>query len=486
VRKIGINLAEVDATKIVEDSNEFLVVPAIIAREGVFPYPEGKAFKPAQELKEAAWTAEGAWIVAEKHPDTVILTVRDDIKGKVENTKFCDKVNGILGNLRFFKAKCDSTFLDEIKTGKRKDVSLGFFYDFDGTPGKWNDQTYDFVQRNILVDHVAAGVPVGRCRSPYCGIAVDQMIRKPSLFPLLEIQGANAKELKELMDSQPFKNLRSSTFFFPKVAVDPEETENYIHIPVRDASDFVDDSFRTIDIDADKGIKAVIGKLKSDPKGSTHIQKYLFDKGKDWTMERAQAWVKEHKKAADSADGLSVEEIKAKITQLNQDRQKIIDKLYPKSSLTEEEQQKLRSDLDFLDAQLRAFENALGEKIAAGADQEGDLEKRRQEAKQRCARTSITFKEDKGHLTKPEEYANVPEDDFADPCNFNYPMVPEDRLRAAWQRLHQEENREAGGYSEAEWTWMQNRVKKRMESKGIEVQADAVEEIERARRLLES
>jgi hypothetical protein len=262
VRKIGISLAEVDATKIVEDSNEFLVVPAIIAREGVFPYPEGKAFKPAQELKEAAWTAEGAWIVAEKHPDTVILTVRDDIKGKVENTKFCDKVNGILGNLRFFKGKCDAGFLDEIKTGKRKDVSLGFFYDFDATPGKWKDQAYDFVQRNILVDHVAAGVPVGRCRSPYCGIAVDSLIRK--------------------------------------VALDPEETENFIHIPVDDAADFVENSFRTIDIDVDKGIKAVVGKLKSDPKGSTHIQKFLFDKSKDWTMEKAQAWIEEHKRAADA------------------------------------------------------------------------------------------------------------------------------------------------------------------------------------------
>jgi hypothetical protein len=262
VRKIGISLAEVDATKIVEDSNEFLVVPAIIAREGVFPYPEGKAFKPAQELKEAAWTAEGAWIVAEKHPDTVILTVRDDIKGKVENTKFCEKINGIIGNLRFFKAKCDAKFLGEIKTGKRKDVSLGFFYDFDAAPGKWNDQPYDFVQRNILVDHVAAGVPVGRCRSPYCGIAVDSLIRK--------------------------------------VVLDPEETENFIHIPVSDAENFVQDSFRTIEIDADKGIKAVVGKLKSDPDGSTHIQKFLFDKAKDWTMEKAQAWVNQHKQAADT------------------------------------------------------------------------------------------------------------------------------------------------------------------------------------------
>jgi hypothetical protein len=266
VRKIGTSHAEVDVSKIVEDSDEFLVVPAIIAREGVFPYPEGKAYKPAAELKEAAWTAEGTWVVAERHPDTIVLTVRNDIKGKVEGAKFCEKINGILGNFRFFKAKCDAAFLAEIKSGKRKDVSLGFFYDYDATPGKWNEEPYDFVQRNILVDHVAAGVPVGRCRSPYCGIAVDALIRK--------------------------------------VALDPEETEGFIHVPVDHAADFVQGSFRTITIDADKGIMAVVGKLKTDPEGSMHIQSFLFDKSKEWTMMKAQAWIELQKKsAADSAVG---------------------------------------------------------------------------------------------------------------------------------------------------------------------------------------
>jgi hypothetical protein len=330
LRKIGISLAEVDASKIVEDSDEFLVVPAIIAREGVFPYPEGKAYKPATELKDAAFTAEGAWVVAEKHPDTVVLTVRDDIKGRVEGAKFCDKINAIEGNLRFFKAKCNATFLDEIKTGKRKDVSLGFFYDFDATPGKWNDQPYDFVQRNILIDHVAAGVPVGRCRSPYCGIAVDQLIRK--------------------------------------VALDPEETEAFIHIPVRDAGDFVQDSFRTIDIDADEGIKAVVGKLKSDPEGSTHIQEFLFDKSKDWTLEKAQAWVDEHKKSVDAVNGLTVEEMKRKIADLLAQQNALMDKLYPKTTLTEEEQQKARSDLTLIDAELRALEEVFGEKLAGTSE----------------------------------------------------------------------------------------------------------------------
>ena len=73
-----------------------------------------------------------------------------------------------------------------------------------------------------------------------------------------------------------------------------ETTENYIRVRVKDPGSFQDDSFRTITISADQGIKAVIGKLKGET--NTTIQTYLFDKDK-WTTERAQAWVKEHEKA---------------------------------------------------------------------------------------------------------------------------------------------------------------------------------------------
>lgn len=282
MRKIAIDKAEVDAAKTVEDSDDYLVVPAVIAREGVFPYAEGQAFKPADELKEAAWTADAAWIVAEKHPDTLILTDRADIRGKVENASFCSDIKGIKADLRFFKKLTDPQFIADIKDGKRKDVSIGFFYDFDATPGNFNGQHYDFVQRQILINHVAAGVPAGRCRSPYCGIAVDALIRKAAVDA-----------------------------FNREFSVDPEETEEYIHVPVRDAGSFIEDSFRTIDIDGDKGVKAVIGKLKSDPDGSTHVQKYLFAKVKDWTLEKAEAWVEEHTKTSDTA-GKALEGIKEK------------------------------------------------------------------------------------------------------------------------------------------------------------------------------
>jgi len=79
-----------------------------------------------------------------------------------------------------------------------------------------------------------------------------------------------------------------------KLVTKPEETDDFIHIRVRDPADFQDGTFRTIDIDKAKGIKAVIGKLKGET--STTVQKYIFDKSKGWTMQSAQAWVKEHEK----------------------------------------------------------------------------------------------------------------------------------------------------------------------------------------------
>jgi len=250
MRKIGIAQAEVDATKILEDSDEFLVVPATIAREGVFRHPEGMIYYPAEELKKATWTAEGAWIVPSQHPDTVIVGSPKDIIGRVEKPFFCDKINGINANLRFDKKRAEADFIADIRSGKRKDVSWGYFYDEDRTPGEWNGQHYDSRRFDFLVDHVAAGVPIGRCRWPYCGLAVDSVIRR--------------------------------------VAADPwEETEEYIRSGHKESSD----TCRTIDISEEEGIKAVYCKYGDE----WEIQSYLFSRAKGWTVEKAKAWFEEHK-----------------------------------------------------------------------------------------------------------------------------------------------------------------------------------------------
>jgi hypothetical protein len=75
-----------------------------------------------------------------------------------------------------------------------------------------------------------------------------------------------------------------------------DESGDYIRSGHRSSDDFEKDSFRTITIDAEKGIKAVIGKPKG--KDTTEVQSYLFAKDKDWTVEKAKAWFEEHKSEA--------------------------------------------------------------------------------------------------------------------------------------------------------------------------------------------
>jgi hypothetical protein len=153
--------------------------------------------------------------------------------------------------------------LKKIKSGELKDNSIGFTCDKDLTPGEFQGQHYDYVQRNICIDHLAAPIEKGRCPSPYCGINVDSA--EQDVW---------------------------------------ETTEENIRSGHGDKGSFDPDSFRTIDIT--DGIKAVVG----CPKGSyvegkckvgMETQSFLFDKTK-FDMEKAKAWFEKHH--GDSADGL--------------------------------------------------------------------------------------------------------------------------------------------------------------------------------------
>lgn len=74
----------------------------------------------------------------------------------------------------------------------------------------------------------------------------------------------------------------------------PEETDDYIRIPVRDCK-----VTATITISAKEGIKGLYcGKIKK-------VRTYLFAKDKDWTMAKAKKWVKDH----DSGKGCECEVI---------------------------------------------------------------------------------------------------------------------------------------------------------------------------------
>jgi hypothetical protein len=257
LRRIRAERIAFDSSRKIREDEEALVVPAVLTRESILPFDAGFGYRPATELKDAAWTLEGAWVVAYNHIATVFVTDRADIRGKVENVRFDGKINGVVGDIRFLKSCCDEVFLEGVRSGSLRDVSVAYYSEEDFSPGKFGDEVYDFVQRNFMFGHVAAGVPEGRCPNPYCGMNADALIVAP--------RG------------------------------DSEETADYIHVTMRDPALFVESHFRTVEFDAELGVKAVVGKLKSASKDAAVVQKYIFAKAKGWTLQDAEVWAKQHK-----------------------------------------------------------------------------------------------------------------------------------------------------------------------------------------------
>ncbi len=182
---IGIINGEVDSSIAISETVDELIVPAILTREGVLNYPKGKMYRPAQELEQALFTFQNAWVVTEKHPEPLvsIVTNRKDIKGRLTDVRLdADAVDpkarkspAVRANVHLQKKTLSPKFIEDVKSGARRDVSVGFTYDTEEKPGEWQGEKYDFVQRNILINHVAVGVPVGRVRAPFIGLGVDSL-----------------------------------------------------------------------------------------------------------------------------------------------------------------------------------------------------------------------------------------------------------------------------------------------------------------------
>src|SRR5665647_3427873 len=181
IRQFVQDFAVLEDGKIILDDDKFLVVKAVIASEIVHKYKDGMAYKPADELEKAAWTADGRWVKALSHPASDQIRNVNDTKTNIP----CRR--GIEVDIRFFKERTGKEVLDKIKSGQLKDNSIGFSCDKDVTPGEFQGQKYDYVQRNICIDHLAAPIEQGRCPSPYCGINVDAADDDK---PVVEVQDA--------------------------------------------------------------------------------------------------------------------------------------------------------------------------------------------------------------------------------------------------------------------------------------------------------
>ncbi len=93
----------------------------------------------------------------------------------------------------------------------------------------------------------------------------------------------------------------------------------------------------------------------------------------------------------------------------------------------------------------------------------GDDAKAAQEA--RARQYGIGVKAD-GKVTKPGEWAQVPDEQWADPVNYRYPMPDKSHCQNALSRWGDESNR--AQYTPAERNIMENRMKRRAKALGIQ------------------
>jgi len=166
-----------DATFKFDDATGNLLIPDVtIAKEIVQDYHRGdkivKVLKSADELKVAADFMEGVWIVAD-HPldengDVRLVAGVEDIGGKVLNPRYIsdEKCNRIVGDLEITGHK----IIADVKSGKTREVSIGFQSKDVEEKGKFGDDEYSVKQTGIFIDHVAI-VENGRCSlNDGCGI----------------------------------------------------------------------------------------------------------------------------------------------------------------------------------------------------------------------------------------------------------------------------------------------------------------------------
>lgn len=367
----------VDATKVTERKDPIygpvtVFHDVVIAREIVQPFVVNgkmmKVYKSADELEQYWPWVDGRWAIAGRHPSTPVIVSPGDIAGRTVNPRFVKNlidhdntrrpnIRGILVDLEVFNDRVTPETLSGMLDGSLPSVSIGYLYKEDMTPGNWNGSDYDFRQINMFHDHLAFGIKKGRCPFPACGIGADTLLE--------------AKCLNSSCSNRQVKDMSIT------VGHDPEETEESIRIPNPGAGEC--EVTATITISEDQGITAAYcGESKT-------VRTYIFSKEKDWTMEKAQAWVDEHKEGAGDifltrlieldmqiqaskrfgAD-MSEEEIKAKIAEI----QKQIDDLYTPAPEAESEKY---AEYEVLWAEMQAYTEALTELIKVKVFAQVDL-----------------------------------------------------------------------------------------------------------------
>jgi hypothetical protein len=158
----------------------FLRVNAWLTKAGVFKYDSGREYRSEEEVfrTNSLESIKGAPVTdlhpREKGADNFLTpaNAKEHIIGIAENVERDGPY--LKGSLIIFHEDA----IKAIESGERKEISLGYKCRLEPTPGSINGESYDAIQRDIIVNHVAIG-PKGWGRAgPDCAIRTDATLTK--------------------------------------------------------------------------------------------------------------------------------------------------------------------------------------------------------------------------------------------------------------------------------------------------------------------
>ena len=138
--------------------NGYLKVPAYLTRTGVFDYAtkDGKVFKelrPDDEVfNDESKTTLSDIPITNDHPAQFLNTRNTrGIAVGYTSTEVISEDNKLKSTLTIY----DQDTIDKIVNDGKREISCGYLADLEMTPGEYNGQHYDAIQRNIRYNHVA-------------------------------------------------------------------------------------------------------------------------------------------------------------------------------------------------------------------------------------------------------------------------------------------------------------------------------------------
>lgn len=161
----------------------YLIVDALIARDGVLLYSDGRdewlEYRPREELAAAA----NGWLglpVTDGHPSTMVNASSYARTSKGTHREIIGLVD--IDGTAYLHARLafmDAAIVDEIerahKDGRSVQLSIGFLCEAHEEAGEYMGKQYAFVQRSIVPNHtakVAAGRAGPACRVLFDGVDV--------------------------------------------------------------------------------------------------------------------------------------------------------------------------------------------------------------------------------------------------------------------------------------------------------------------------